>query len=1039
MVDGGAGQRPTAESMRVQEAWTGRVPWRLWGPYLSERQWGTVREDYSANGDAWNHFTHDQARSRAYHWGEDGIAGWSDEKQRLCFALALWNGRDPILKERMFGLTNSEGNHGEDVKEYYFYLDGTPSHAYMKYLYKYPQAAYPYADLVDTNRRRGRTDMEYELLDTGVFKENRYFDAFVEYAKAAAEDILIRITICNRGPDPATLHLLPTLWFRNTWTWWPETPRPVLRASGTAILASHAELGNYRLRCDRDVELLFTENETNRQRLFGEPNPTVTVKDGINDYVLHGRAEAINPDRTGTKAAAHYVFDIAAGANIVACLRLNRAGAEAANPFGGGFHQTIEERRAEADAFYASITPPRVGTDDAAIMRQALAGMLWSKQYYFFDADKWLTEHGADPLHLIDRPIRNRTWFHMLNDDVISMPDKWEYPWYAAWDLAFHTMALSAVDVDFAKQQLDLMLERTYLHPTGQIPAYEWNFSDVNPPVHAWAAIFLHRTEQALGHEPDIDFLKGTFSKLLLNFGWWLNRKDRFGNGAFEGGFLGLDNIGVFDRSASLPTGGYLEQADGTAWMALFCQNMLEIGGELTAHDQTFEDLTIRIMDQFLLIARAMNGMGADGMWDEEDGFYYDVLRLPDGRSTRLKVRSVVGLLPLCAVTVVELWQRQRVPNLLAHFTSELRRKPELLATMHATGPGHLGVAERGILAVVNQDRLRRILAVMLDENEFLSPYGIRALSRYHAAHPYVFPVDGHEYRVAYLPAESDSSMFGGNSNWRGPIWMPMNALIIRALLQVLPLLRRQFQSGVPYGFWPLDEPVSGQRRNRRPPYPYFRARRIGPSARVWWQRDVPDRSALEGPPAVLRIFPWRQWRRHRRKSPDRMDGSDRQAHSTIRAARRRLTVRGRDNGGVSPGKRNIVPHYPSLLEINTRVWLHRLSAEAATPITLADVGDAVLDSWAEAGFDWIWLLSVWQTGAAARAVSRGNTGWRAEFEAALPDLTEDDICGSGFAITAYAVGDALGGDAALARFREKLAHPWYQADAGFRAQSHCT
>jgi hypothetical protein len=780
----------TAEGQRLEEARMGRTPWRLWGPYLSERQWGTVREDYSDNGDAWNYFTHDQARSRAYHWGEDGIAGWSDEKQRLCFCVALWNGRDPILKERMFGLTNSEGNHGEDVKEYYFYLDATPTHSYMKFLYKYPQAAYPYLDLVEGNRRRGRADMEYELLDTGVFAEGRYFDVFVEYAKQAADEVLIRITAYNRGPERAAIHVLPTLWFRNIWEWWPGTARPSMQSEAGApmrrtVLASHPELGDYVLECEGDVPLLFTENETNNARLFGGVNPTRFVKDGINDYVVAGRREAVNPDRVGTKAAAHYELDVAAGGSAVVRLRLRRSDpGRRDEPFGESFDRAIEGRRAEADAFYASVTPPSVSADAANVMRQALAGMLWSKQYYYFDADMWLLEHGADPLHLTLRPVRNSSWFHMVNDDVISMPDKWEYPWYAAWDLAFHAIALSAVDVDFAKHQLDLMLEQNYLHPSGQIPAYEWNFSDVNPPVHAWATIFLHRTEKSLGHKPDLEFLKRAFGKLVLNFNWWLNRKDRFGKSTFEGGFLGLDNIGVFDRSAPLPTGGFLEQADGTAWMALFCQNLLEIGVEIATEDPSYEDMAMHVVSHFLLIARAMNGMGANGMWDEEDGFYYDMLRLPDGRSSRLKVRSVVGLLPMCAVTVVEPWQRERVPNLVAHFRAELRRKPELLTTMHVTGEGHLGVGERGIFALVSEDRLRRILHRLLDEDEFLSPHGIRALSRYHAEHPYSFWVDGREFRVAYLPAESDSGMFGGNSNWRGPIWMPMNALIIRALLQ---------------------------------------------------------------------------------------------------------------------------------------------------------------------------------------------------------------------------------------------------------------
>src|SRR5271166_3610220 len=780
----------TAEGARLAEARDQRTQWKLWGPYLSERQWGTVREDYSENGDAWNYFNHDQARSRAYHWGEDGIAGISDEKQRLCFALALWNGRDPILKERLFGLTNSEGNHGEDVKEYYFYLDSTPTHSYMKLLYKYPQGEYPYRDLVETNRRRGRAETEYELLDTGVFNEDRYFDVFVEYVKQTPPDILIQISVCNRGPEAASVHVLPTLWFRNLWTWWPETPKPSLRAVTTkndvaGIAASDAELGDYFLYCEGKPPLLFTENETNNQRLFGSSNASPYVKDGINDSVVAGRQEAVNPRQEGTKAAAHYQLDVGPGQTEILRLLLTKtAPAAAGDPFGDGFSRIVADRRQEADDFYRAITPTSVGEDAANVMRQALAGMLWSKQYYFFDLAKWLEEHGAGPRGAGGRATRNREWEHMVNDGIISMPDKWEYPWFAAWDLAFHTIALSTVDIDFAKQQLDLMLESFYLHPAGQMPAYEWNFSDVNPPVHAWATIFLHRTEQALGREPDLDFLARIFTKLSLNFTWWTNRKDRFGKNLYEGGFLGLDNIGVFDRSAPLPTGGYLEQADGTAWMALFCQNMLEIGVELATHDPTYEDLATKFMEQFLWIGRAMNGVGPDGMWDEEDGFYYDVLRLPDGGAMRLKVRSMVGLLPVCAVTVIEPSARERVPSLVATFTERLRRMPDLLDTIHATGPGHFGVGERGIMGLVNQDRLRRILSRMLDEDEFLSPYGIRALSRHHAEHPFVFVAQGQEYRVNYLPAESDTGMFGGNSNWRGPIWMPVNALLVRALLQ---------------------------------------------------------------------------------------------------------------------------------------------------------------------------------------------------------------------------------------------------------------
>jgi len=778
----------TLETLRFQQVGTAKKPWRKWGPYLSERQWGTVREDYSQDGNAWGYFTHDQARSRAYHWGEDGLAGLSDYEQLLCFSVALWNGKDPILKERLFGLTNSEGNHGEDVKEYYFYLDSTPTHSYMKYLYKYPQAAFPYNDLIETNQRRNRGDMEYELLDTGIFNGDRYFDVFVEYAKQSPEDILIQISMSNRGPEPASVHVLPTLWFRNTWTWWPGTPKPSPKqVSGPkgaqAIAASHAGLGEFYLYCAKDIPLVFTENETNNQRTFGTANASPYVKDGINNYVVNGHQDAVNPEKTGTKSAAHYQLEVGPGQTATIRLRLcDVAPAAIAYPF-KDFSEIIRARQHEADEFYKSITPTRVSEDEALVMRQALAGMLWSKQYFFFDVDKWLTEHGQDPMKPGGRFMRNSEWFHMVNQHIISMPDKWEYPWYAAWDLAFHTVALSTVDTDFAKEQLDLMLQEFFIHPTGQIPAYEWNFSDVNPPVHAWATIFLYRTEQALKGQGDLEFLKRSFAKLMLNFSWWVNRKDRFGKNLFEGGFLGLDNIGVFDRSAPLPTGGHLEQADGTAWVSLFCQNMLEISVELATHDSFFEDMAIKFANHFLWIAQALNHVGPDGMWDEEDGFYYDVLRLPDGTATRLKVRSMVGLLPLCATTVIEPWQRERVPLVTEALRERLRHMPELLKSIHPTGAGHLGYGERGIAALVNPERLRRILTRMLDEREFLSPHGIRALSRYHAEHPYVFNVGGQEYRVNYLPAESDTGMFGGNSNWRGPVWMPVNALLIRALL----------------------------------------------------------------------------------------------------------------------------------------------------------------------------------------------------------------------------------------------------------------
>ena len=783
--------------------------WKRWGPYLSERQWGTVREDYSPGGDAWNFFTHDHARSRAYRWGEDGLAGISDDQQRLCFALALWNGNDAILKERLFGLTNSEGNHGEDVKEYYFYLDSTPTHSYMKYLYKYPQAAFPYADLVETNRRRSRNEMEYELLDTGVFKDDRYFDVFVEYAKGGPDDILVQITAVNRGLEQAELHLLPTLWFRNDWASWiapsnraaekPSLTQIKAAASTRAIEAQHSILGTYSLYCEGEVPLLFCENSTNNDRLFpGQPNAFPYVKDGINDCVVQGRQAAVNPAHEGTKASAHYRQMVRPGQSMTVRLRLTTQ--PSAVPFGPAFAETFAARLKEADEFYRAVTPPSVSPDAANVMRQALAGMLWSKQFFFFDGDNWLDEHNSNPLHSGYLNSRNSEWFHMMNKDIISMPDKWEYPWYAAWDLAFHTLPISIVDPDFAKQQMQLMLKGVYLHPNGQMPAYEWNFSDVNPPVHAFATLFLHRTEQALRGETDLDFLRETFNKLVLNFTWWVNRKDRFGKNVFEGGFLGLDNIGVFDRSAPLPTGGHLEQADGTAWMALFSQNMLELAIEVAVRDHTYEDMAVKFAEHFWYIAAGMNKPGPEGMWDEEDGFYYDLLRLPDGSATRLRVRSMVGLLPLCATTVIEKSQREALPGAMKQISERLRRMPELWNTIHPTGPGHLGVAERGIMALVNPERLRRILTKMLDENEFLSPYGIRSLSKFHEPHPYLFHVEGQEYRVDYLPAESNTGMFGGNSNWRGPIWMPVNVMILRALLNFYLYYGDNFKIECPTG-----------------------------------------------------------------------------------------------------------------------------------------------------------------------------------------------------------------------------------------------
>ena len=795
------------EVARLLESDRQQVPWRKWGPYLSERQWGTVREDYSADGNAWDYFSHDQARSRAYRWGEDGLGGISDDRQLLCFALALWNGQDPILKERIFGLTNSEGNHGEDVKEYYFYLDSTPTHSYMKYLYKYPQAAFPYADLVQTSRGRSRQEPEYELLDTGVFDDDRYFDVFVEYAKETPEDILIAIQVFNRGGDTAELHVLPTVWFRNTWSGLEAAPKPVLqRIEGpqgvSAITACHEELGERYLYSDGQPPLLFTENETNTERIFGQPNASPYVKDAFHNYVVHGQAGAVNPAQVGTKAAAHCRLTLGPGQGATLRLRLTDAAPSAlVEPFGDEFERILQTRQREADEFYGYVTPDALDPDAARVMRQALAGMLWSKQYYYYDVDRWLEERGADPLSPDRKPApRNNDWYHMLNAEIISMPDKWEYPWYAAWDLAFHTLALDIVDPAFGRQQLDLMLREHYLHPSGQIPAYEWNFGDVNPPVHAWATIFNYRTEQVLGTQADVEFLEHAFHKLMLNFTWWVNRKDPTGRNVFQGGFLGLDNIGVFDRSAPLPTGGHLEQADGTAWMALFAQNMLEIAVELALHKPVYEQMAIKFFEHFLWIAAAMDRVGEhqDEMWDEADGFFYDLLRLPDGRAGRLKVRSMVGLLPLCATTVFQpeaLEKLTRFRERAGHF---LQSRPELVANIVPPGtPGHGG---RHLLALLDERKLRRVLAHMLDENEFLSDYGIRSLSRYHLEHPYVVRWGSEEFKVEYLPAESTTGMFGGNSNWRGPIWMPTNALIIRALLSFYQYYGDEFTIECPTG-----------------------------------------------------------------------------------------------------------------------------------------------------------------------------------------------------------------------------------------------
>ncbi len=777
----------TREEERLEESRQRQVHWKRWGPYLSERQWGTVREDYSRDGTAWEYFPHDHARSRAYRWGEDGLAGFCDRHQYICFSLALWNRRDPILKERLFGLAGNEGNHGEDVKEYFFYLDSTPTHSYLKYLYRYPQAEFPYAWLVEENRRRGKSGCEFELLDTGVFREGRYFDVFVEYAKATPEDILIRITVHNRGPETAELRVLPTLWFRNTWAWGRDSRRPVLGqieapAGLAAIAADHLYYGRRWLLAEGAPELLFTENETHFRKLFGVANRTAYVKDGINDYIVHQDACAVNPARTGTKAAAHYCLTLAPGASATLRLRLTDQ-PPTSGAFGEGFDALVAQRIAEADEFYATVTPPGLSTDARSVLRQALGGMLWSKQYYEYDVRVWLE---GDPGNLPPPPERrsgrNHGWTHLFNSDVISMPDKWEYPWYAAWDLAFHCVALALVDPDFAKEQLILLLREWYMHPNGQLPAYEWAFDDVNPPVHAWAAWRVYKIEKRRRGRADRAFLERVFHKLLLNFTWWVNRKDPDGMNVFEGGFLGLDNIGVFDRSKPLPTGGHIEQSDGTSWMGMYCLTMLAIAMDLAREDAAYEDVASKFFEHFVYITQAMNNLGGHGiaLWDEEDGFYYDVLHLPNESHHFLKVRSMVGLIPLFAVETLEPEQLEQLPGFTRRMQWFLENVPHVPHHIEMTQCSCCGV--RRLLSIVSRRKLVRILRYLLDEAEFLSPHGVRALSKFHGDHPYVLSVNGQEYRVDYEPAESTSGLFGGNSNWRGPVWYPLNFLLIESL-----------------------------------------------------------------------------------------------------------------------------------------------------------------------------------------------------------------------------------------------------------------
>jgi len=773
----------TREELRLHQSNRREKHWKRWGPYLAERAWGTVREDYSPHGSAWEYFPHEHARSRVYRWNEDGLAGISDRHQRICFAVALWNERDRMLKERLFGLNGKEGNHGEDVKEYYFYLDNTPTHSYMKYLYKYPQAAFPYDLLVAENARRDRSEPEYELLETGVFNDDRYFDVFVEYAKADVEDILIRMQIFNRGPDLVRLRVLPTLWFRNTWSWGIDEPRPSLHKIPGGIEAKHAKYGHRWLYCEGAPELLITENETNQKLLFGVPNSYPYVKDGINDYIVHGDANAISHQGPGTKSAAHYALRIGPGQMSTIRLRLtDRSFSMRHEPF-TDFDALIAERAKEADEFYAACIPKGLSHDAKNVMRQSLGGLLWSKQFYHYHVQPWLNGDPGQPAPPPERSNgRNREWVHLYNADVISMPDKWEYPWYASWDLAFHCIPLALLDPEFAKEQLVLLLREWYMHPNGQVPAYEWALGDVNPPVHAWAAWRVYKIDKKRSGRGDRAFLERIFHKLLLNFTWWVNRKDADGMNVFQGGFLGLDNIGVFNRSEPLPGGGTIEQSDATSWMAMYTLNLLAMAMELARVEPSYEDVASKFWEHFIYIAHAMNHRGRDGhgLWDESDGFFYDVLKFSDGTHYPVRIRSMVGLIPLFAVETLDHDLLNALPGFKRRMDWFINNRPDLVenvASMRARG-----MAERRLLSVVDPTKLRRILQIMLDEDEFLSPFGIRALSRYHRDHPYILNMGDAQHRVDYEPAESTTGLFGGNSNWRGPVWFPLNYLLIESL-----------------------------------------------------------------------------------------------------------------------------------------------------------------------------------------------------------------------------------------------------------------
>jgi hypothetical protein len=794
----------TAEEERLEEARSGKAAWRLWGPYLSERQWGTVREDYSPYGTAWEYLSHDQARSRAYRWGEDGIAGISDAHQRLCFSLAVWNGADPIIKERLFGLTGNEGNHGEDVKECYFYLDNVPSHAYMKYLYKYPHQPFPYTDLVEENRRRGRLDPEYELLDTGIFDDDRYFDVFIEYAKAAPEDMLVRVSAINRGPEAATLHLLPTLWFKNDWSWFPQNAKPrieLIRAGATgSVLRSTDRFGGaYQLYCEPADGIHFTENESNNERLYGVPNKTPYVKDAFNELLVNGRRDGVNPESFGTKAAPHFLRRIGAGETAVIRLRLSNSDLD--QPLGCGFDAIFDLRLREADAFYRRITPFSLTEDMRNVQRQAFAGMLWSKQYYRFMVDQWLDGDPAGPPPPDTRKRgRNREWRHLAAGDVMSMPDKWEYPWFAAWDTAFHCVAFALIDPDFAKEQLLLLTREWLMHPNGQMPAYEWAFGDVNPPVHAWAALRVYQIERKVYGREDREFIERIFQKLTLNFTWWVNRKDSEGNNIFEGGFLGLDNIGVFDRTSGLPSGGRLEQADGTSWMAMYCLNLFGISLELAKKNSVYEDLATKFFEHFVSIGAAINRIGGQesGLWDNEAGYYFDMLKLADGVSQPLKAYTIVGVIPAFAIAAGDRQQLLAFKDFDARLRWFIQYRPEMLEGL--ADLTHRGIEDRFRLAVVDSDKLAAILEHVLHEGGLLAPYGVRSVSKHHAENPFVLDLDGQHFILDYEPGNSTSGMFGGNSNWRGPIWLPLNFLLIESLQKHHYFLGDDFKVACPAG-----------------------------------------------------------------------------------------------------------------------------------------------------------------------------------------------------------------------------------------------